>query len=361
MEARIVVIAGDGVGPEVTAEARYVLEAIAARFGHRFLFEEADAGGGAYDRCGTPLPQITLQRCRGADAILFGAVGGQRWDMLPGHLRPEQAILGLRKAFDLFANLRHARTYPDLLAASPLRPELVDGVDILLVRELTAGVYFGEPRGRHGTGPEALAVDTTTYTRAQIARVVRTAFELARGRRRRLASVDKANILETSRLWREVVGEVAADYPDVVVEHLLVDNCAMQLLKRPRQFDVIVTDNLFGDILSEEIAGLVGSLGLLPSASLGWGPPSLYEPVHGSAPDIAGQGIANPVAAILSASMLLRYGLHLPQEADAVEAAVRAALSRGFHTADLTLAEGTIVGTREMGEAIVEALGRTTP
>ncbi len=356
MEARIVIIGGDGIGPEVIAEARRVLEAVATRFGHRLHFEEAEAGGAAFDRHGTPLPQTTLDRCRRADAILFGAVGGPKWDALPGQLRPEQAILGLRKTFDLFANLRHARVYPGLVEASPLRRELVEGVDVLFVRELTGGIYFGEPRERRGVGPDVFAVDTTTYTRTQIERIVRMAFEFARMRRKRLASVDKANILETSRLWREVVIEVGRTYPDVRLEHILVDTCALQLLTRPREFDVIVTDNLFGDILTDEAAGVLGSLGLLPSASLGQRRPSLYEPVHGTAPDIAGQGIANPMAAILSASMLLRYGLDLIREADAVQAAVEVVLSEGVHTPDLAVPRGTVVGTREMGEAIVEAI-----
>jgi len=361
MEFRIAVLPGDGIGPEVIEEAVRVLEAVGRRFGHTFRWEYADVGGVAIDKYGTALPDATLDLARRSDAVLFGAVGGPKWDDPRARVRPEDGILGLRKHLDLFANLRPTQVYPELLDASTLKREVVEGVDLLVVREVTGGLYFARPKRRWETKRgRRRAVDTLLYTEEEILRVLRVGFELARARRRRLTSVDKANVLETGRLWRELANEVARDYPDVQVEHLLVDACAMQLVRQPTRFDVLVTENTFGDILTDETAVLAGSMGMLPSATLAGIPRpgerafGLYEPIHGSAPDIAGQGIANPLAAILSAGMLLRYSLGLTREADAVERAVKGALAEGLRTPDLfTGAPGTRrVTTREMGEAV---------
>lgn len=350
MKASIVLLPGDGIGPEVTQAARVVLEAVAERFGHRLEFAGHAIGGDAMERHGTPLPQSTLQACLESDAVLLGAVGGPRWDGI--EQRPEHGLLQLRREMGVFANLRPVQVPPALQHYSPLRPELARGVDLLIVRELTGGVYFGQPRGRT---PER-AFDTMLYTSAEVARVARVAFELARGRRHRVTSVDKANVLESSRLWREVVTRVAADYPDVELNHLLVDAAAMELVRRPARFDVLLTENLFGDILSDQAGALAGSLGMLPSASLGASGPGLFEPVHGSAPDIAGQGVANPVGAMLSAAMLCRHGLGLEREANAIEAAVLNTLAEGAHTADLP---GTgVVGTREISARVLARLAR---
>ncbi|MDQ7843265.1 MAG: 3-isopropylmalate dehydrogenase [Armatimonadota bacterium] len=347
---RIAVLPGDGVGPEVTAEAVRVLVASARR--HGLAVETADGliGGAALERTGRPLPAETVDLCRTADAVLLGAVGGPRWDDLPGDRRPERGLLELRRALGVYANLRPARVFPSLLDRAPLRPEVASGTDLLIVRELTGGLYFGTPRGRDGDE----AVDTLRYRRQEIRRLVRTGLDAARRRRRRLTSVDKANVLETSRLWREVVVEEAAAFPEVAVEHMLVDTCAMQLVRAPRAFDVIVTENMFGDILSDEAGAVVGSMGLLPSASLGETPPFLYEPVHGSAPDIAGKGIANPVGAILSAALMVRHSFRRPEIAAEIEAAVEAAIAAGVRTPDL----GGTATTAEMGEAVVAALSR---
>ncbi|HEY7726437.1 MAG TPA: 3-isopropylmalate dehydrogenase [Anaeromyxobacteraceae bacterium] len=349
MKALIAVLGGDGIGPEVAREAVLVLRAVAERFGHAFEMPEAIVGGAAIDATGSPLPGETLALARRADAVLFGAIGGPRWGP-SAPVRPEQGLLGLRKELGLFANLRPVAVNERLAGASPLRPELLRGVDLLVVRELTGGIYFGEKR-RDAAG----AFDACSYTAAEVERVVRVAGRLARGRRRKITSVDKANVLETSRLWREVAERVVrAEFPDCVLEHQLVDSCAMQLLRRPADFDVIVTENMFGDILTDEAAVLAGSIGLLPSASLGEGRRGLYEPIHGSAPDIAGTGTANPYGAILSAAMLLRHSLGLEEEARAVERAAGRALDGGALTPDL--APERPVGTAQAGRAVVEAL-----
>jgi 3-isopropylmalate dehydrogenase len=349
---KIAVLPGDGIGREVIPEALKVLREIARGSGTGFEFEEAPVGGAALDAAGTPLPDATLALCEASEAILFGAVGGPRWDDAPPEGRPERGLLRLRKELDLFANLRPARCFPMLVDASPLKRSVVEGTDLMVVRELTGGLYFGEPRGveRMADG-SARAVNTMAYTSREIERVARVAFDVARGRRRRLTSVDKANVLAVSQLWREVVTAVARDYPDVRLEHVLVDNCAMALVARPREFDTIVTENTFGDILSDEAAILAGSMGMLPSASLG-GRTGLYEPVHGTAPDIAGKGIANPIAAILSAAMLLRHSLGMGADADRVEAAVLRVLEKGHRTADIRQEGTTPVGTAEMGDLI---------
>jgi 3-isopropylmalate dehydrogenase len=336
VRARIVVLPGDGIGPEVTAEAVKILRAISGARGHEFDFNEIPFGGAAIARGGRPLPADTLEACRRSDAILLGAVGGPEWDGLPPDRRPEAGLLLLRKHLDLFANLRPVRAHEGALDGSPLRPEVVQDTDLMIVRELTGGLYFGEPRGRSLHEGRRVAIDTLPYGEDEIARVAHVAFRLARGRRRHLTSVDKANVLHSGVLWREVITEIAREYPDVVLEHAFVDSTAMQLVRRPASFDVIVTENMFGDILSDQAAGLVGSLGFLPSASLGASGPSLYEPVHGTAPDIAGRGLANPTGAILSAAMLLRHALHLPEESYAVERAVDRTLSLGARTADIS-------------------------
>ncbi len=353
MQAKIVTLPGDGIGPEVIAEAVRVLEAVAARFGHTFAFEEALMGGCAIDAVGDPLPEATLAACESADAVLLGAVGGPQWSDPTAAVRPEQGLLRLRQHFDLFANLRPVRTYPALAGHAPLRADLLDGVDILFVRELTSGIYFGE---RHEQGDGDRAWDTLFYTVDQVERVARVAFESARRRYGKVASVDKANVLAAMRLWRRTVNQVAADYPDVELEHVLVDACTMHLLRNPARFDVILAGNMFGDILSDEASVLAGSLGMLPSASLNASRFGVYEPIHGSAPDIAGRGIANPVATILSAAMLLRHSLGLETEAAAVEAAVDAALADGLRTADLVAPGETPASTAAFGTHVIEHL-----
>jgi 3-isopropylmalate dehydrogenase len=347
MKARIAVLGGDGIGPEVVREASVVLDAVASHFGHAFEQVEALVGGAAIDATGSPLPRGTLELCRESDAILFGAIGGPKWGP-EATVRPEQGLLALRKELGLFANIRPVTVNPRLIAASPLKPERLAGVDLVVVRELTGGIYFGEKRR---TATEAF--DGCTYTVDEIERVVRVAGRLARGRRRHITSVDKANVLETSRLWREVTARVVADeFPDCTLVHQLVDSCAMQLIQHPAAFDVIVTENMFGDILTDEASVLAGSIGLLPSASLGGGRLGLYEPIHGSAPDIAGRGIANPYGTIMSAAMLLRFSLGLAREAAAIEAAVAAALDAGVLTADL----GGSASTAAAGAAVVQAM-----
>lgn len=356
---RIAAIPGDGIGPEVSAAARQTLLAVAKRFGHTLEWQPYDAGGIAIDRNGEPLPQATVDGCLASDAVLLGAVGGPKWDGLPGDRRPEQALLGLRKALGLYANLRPAVLRTELAEACPLRADIAaGGFDMLIVRELTGGIYFG-PRGRQ-SGPDGeAAYDTEVYSEPEVERIARVAFELAASRRGLLTSIDKANILESSRLWRAVVERMAAGYPSVTVDHLYVDNAAMQLIRRPASFDVVLAGNMFGDILSDEAAMLTGSIGLLPSASLGDpGKPGLYEPIHGSAPDLAGQDRANPLATILSAAMLLRHSFALEQEAVAVEQAVGAVLREGLRTSDL-LAHGDTrqaLGTQAMSAAVAQKI-----
>jgi len=363
---KIAILPGDGIGTEIVAEAVRVLKVLDLSF----EMEEAKVGGAAYEAHGHPLPEATLKLAQAADAVLFGAVGDWKFDKLERSLRPEQAILGLRKHLGLFANFRPALCYPELTHASSLKPELVAGLDILIIRELTGDIYFGQPRGRrtavdgHFPGAEE-AFDTMRYSRPEIERIAHVAFQAARQRSKRVTSVDKANVLETFQFWKDVVTEVSAQYPDVALDHMYVDNAAMQLVKAPKKFDVVVTGNMFGDILSDEAAMLTGSIGMLPSASLNANNQGLYEPSHGSAPDIAGQGIANPLATILSAAMMLRFSLQQPQAADRIESAVRAVLAAGYRTADIW-SEGTRkVGTREMGDAVVAAVvgqfaGKTT-
>ena len=353
MHKKITLLPGDGIGPEVTDAARQVLDAVARRFDHQFEYETHLIGGCSIDAHGTALTPEALAACKSADAVLLGAVGGPKWDDPTAPVRPEQGLLALRKGLETFANLRPVRPHPDLMSASPLRPERLDGVDLLVVRELTGGIYFGEPRERRQMDGETQAVDTMAYTEGEIRRVARLAFELARGRRGKVTSVDKANVLEVSRLWRQVVSEVAADYPDVELEHILVDAATMYLIQRPASFDVIVTGNMFGDILTDEASVLTGSMGNLPSASLGEGGPGLYEPIHGSAPDIAGQGVANPIGAILSAALMLRHSLGMEAEAAAVEAAVDAVLSAGYRTRDLAAPDEPALSTAEMTAQIV--------
>jgi 3-isopropylmalate dehydrogenase len=349
---KIALLGGDGIGQEVTPEARKVLEVVGRATGTSFEFEPALIGGAAIDATGEPLPASTLRLCEQSDAILFGAVGGPKWDALPQEQKPERGLLGLRKELDLFANLRPAKCFPMLVDSSPLKREVVEGTDIMVIRELTGGLYFGEPRGREEFADGgARAVNTMAYTSREVERVARAAFDVAMKRKKRLASVDKANVLVVSQLWREVVTRVGKDYPQVALEHVLVDNCAMALVHKPTHFDTIVTENTFGDILSDEAAILAGSMGMLPSASIG-GRVGLYEPVHGTAPDIAGQGVANPIAAILSAAMLLRYSLSLGADADRIEAAVIRVLEQGHRTRDVHAAGTKLVGTKEMGDLI---------
>ncbi|MGH7299979.1 MAG: 3-isopropylmalate dehydrogenase [Candidatus Rokuibacteriota bacterium] len=352
---KIAVLPGDGIGQEVIPQAQRILELVGRAAGIGFEFETALVGGSAIDGAGAPLPPATLALCERAHAILFGAVGGPKWDALPQEQRPERGLLGIRKELDLFANLRPATCFPMLVDASPLKRSVVEGTDIMVIRELTGGLYFGEPRGREEFADGgARAVNTMAYTSREIERVARAAFEVAMKRRKRLASVDKANVLVVSQLWREVVTRVSRDYPQVQLEHVLVDNCAMALVHKPTHFDTIVTENTFGDILSDEAAILAGSMGMLPSASLGGrgGRMGLYEPVHGTAPDIAGQGVANPIAAILSVSMLLRYSLERGADADRVDGAVLRVLERGHRTRDIHSAGTKLAGTVEMGDLI---------
>lgn len=362
MHANITLLPGDGIGPEVVAEGVKVLKAIGVKFGHTFTFTEVLAGGAAIDQTGNPLPDESLATCHRADAVILGAVGGPKWSDPKAPVRPEQGLLKLRKELGLFANIRPVKIYPALAGASTLKPEVIEKVDMVIVRELTGGLYFGQPQGRQDNAQGRAAVDTMYYTEAEIGRLMRVSFELARQRRKKVTSVDKANVLASSRLWREVAHEVAAEYPDVECEDILVDACSMYLIRRPADFDVIATENMFGDILSDEASMLAGSMGMLPSASLGeqktsaGGQFGLYEPIHGSAPDIAGKGIANPLATILSAAMLLRTSLNLTQEAGAVEAAVEAVLAAGLRTADLAGPGEPRLSTVEMGAAVIAAL-----
>jgi 3-isopropylmalate dehydrogenase len=356
MTKKILVLPGDGIGPEIVAQAVAVLEALRARHGLDVELDHALLGGCAVDATGEPYPAETQQKARAADAILLGAVGGPKYDSLPRPQRPERGLLAIRKDLKLFANLRPATVFPELAAASSLKPELVAGLDILIVRELTGDIYFGEPRGIEVRNGERVGFNTMVYSESEIRRILHVAFEAARQRGKRVCSVDKMNVLECTQLWRDVAEEVAKDYPDIQLSHMLVDNAAMQLVRNPKQFDVMVTGNMFGDILSDEASMLTGSIGLLPSASLDEQGKGLYEPIHGSAPDIAGQGVANPLATILSAAMMLRYSLGRADLADKVEKAVSAVLERGLRTADIAAPGEKTVGTAEMGRAVVDLL-----
>ena len=364
MRRSIAVLPGDGIGPEVVTESIKVLEAVGNRFGHDFVLSNGRIGGNAIDDYGTPLPQETVETCNRCDAILFGAVGGPQWDDPANDVRPEDGILAIRKSLGLFANLRPVKVYPALINSSPLKPEYLAGVDMLVLRELTGGLYFGKPKKRWTTSRGRRGVDTLKYTELEIERILRVGFELAMGRRKKLASVDKQNVLESSRLWREIALEVSEEYPEVEVEHILVDNAAMQLIRNPSSFDVIVSENTFGDILTDEASVLAGSMGMLPSASLSSLPGknvlskrvSLYEPIHGTAPDIAGQGVANPIGSILSTAMMLRLSFGMEEEANSVEAAVDSVLIEGYRTADISSDGGELVSTSAMGNVIANQI-----
>lgn len=358
MKYKIALIKGDGIGPEIVNEAVRVLEKIGRKFGHAFEFTDVLMGGCAIDKTGSPLPQETIDLCRQSDGVLLGAVGGPKWDTLPGSLRPEKGLLGIRSALGLYANIRPAPLFPALRGACPLKDRIVEGgMDLVIVRELTGGIYFGD-RGRSENGLEAY--DTERYSRMEIERIGKIAFRMAEKRRKKVTSIDKANVLESSRLWREVMHEFASQHKDIEYSDMLVDNAAMQLVRNPGQFDVIVTSNMFGDILSDEASMVTGSIGMLPSASLGDGKPGLFEPIHGSAPDIAGQNKANPIATILSAAMMLKYSFGLQEESGAIESAVRQVLDEGLRTPDIAGAEGEnrlkLCSTAEMGEAIINHL-----
>ncbi len=355
MNCNIALLKGDGIGPEIVDSAVKVLLAVGKKFGHTFNFTPYDIGGAAIDKHGVPLPEETVSGCLAADSVLLGAVGGPKWDTLPGNMRPEKALLGIRAAMGLFTNLRPAKLYPALKDDCPLRADIVEGgFDIMIVRELTGGIYFGERGMREGKYGEE-AYDTEAYSRMEIERIVRVAFECAMKRNKRLVSIDKANVLETSRLWRRIVHEIAPEYPEVVCSDMLVDNAAMQLVRNPAQFDVIVTSNMFGDILSDEASQITGSIGMLPSASLNSGTKGLYEPIHGSAPDIAGQNIANPIATVLSAAMLLLYTYGMKEESDCIVSAVDKVLNAGFRTADLAHGAPSL-STDEITDKIIESL-----
>ncbi len=357
MSKTVLLLPGDGIGPEVMAEAEKILRRVNEQFSLNLSFDTALVGGAAIDATGIPLPEGTLSKARSASAILLGAVGGPKWDSLEMAKRPEMGLLGLRSNLQLFANFRPAILYPQLASASSLKPEIVSGLDIMIVRELTGGIYFGQPRGiRELENGERQGYNTYVYTESEIRRIGRVAFEAAQQRNKKLCSVDKANVLEVTVLWREIMNDLAVEYPDVELSHMYVDNAAMQLVRAPKQFDVIVTGNMFGDILSDEAAMLTGSIGMLPSASLNADKQGMYEPCHGSAPDIAGQGIANPLAGILSAAMMLRYSLQQEAAAQAIEAAVNTVLDQGLRTADIMAEGATRVTTQEMGAAVLAAL-----
>ncbi len=357
MKLSLAVLPGDGIGPEVIEQTTAVLEAIGSKYGHEFVFSEFLAGGAAIDATGAPLPQKTIDGCQASDSVLLGAVGGWQWDHLPGSERPERALLGLRGELELYANLRPAVLHEALSQACPLRADIAaGGIDVMVVRELTGGMYFGDRGRRQGKYGEE-AYDTEAYGVGEVERIARTAFDIARKRKSHVTNVDKANVLESSRLWREVVLDVAKEYPDVELAHMYVDNAAMQLVRDPQQFDVMVTTNMFGDILSDEASMITGSIGMLPSASLGKSRLGMYEPIHGSAPDIAGQDKANPIATILSAAMMLRHSFDLETEAVAIEQAVTTVLNQGYRTGDIMSAGMDLVGTKQMGALIREALG----
>ncbi len=354
---RITLLPGDGIGPEIMAVAVDVLTEVGKQVDIAFDFESAPIGGAAIDEAGEPLPQASLEVCKHSDAVLLAAIGGHKWDSLPSHLRPEQGLLGLRAGLELFANLRPAKILPQLIDASSLKKDIVDGVDIMVVRELTGGIYFGKPKGIFATeSGEKRGVNTMAYTEAEIDRIGKVAFEAAQKRSGKLCSVDKANVLDVSQLWRDCMIQLASQYRDVELSHMYVDNAAMQLLRWPKQFDTIVTGNLFGDILSDAAAMLTGSIGMLPSASLGAGHPGVFEPVHGSAPDIAGQDKANPMAQVLSAAMMLRYGLNEADAADRIEKAVQTVLDQGDRTGDIMSPGMNLLGCKAMGESLIKAL-----
>lgn len=357
---RITLLPGDGIGPEIMAVSVDVLKVVGQQLNLEFDFQSALIGGAAIDATGEPLPQETLETCRNSDAVLLAAIGGYKWDTLPRHLRPETGLLGLRSGLELFANLRPAKILPQLIDASSLKREVVEGIDIMVVRELTGGVYFGQPKGIFATeSGEKRGVNTMAYTESEIDRIAKVGFETAQKRGKKLCSVDKANVLDVSQLWRDRVTQLSAEYPDVELSHMYVDNAAMQLVRWPKQFDTILTSNLFGDILSDAAAMLTGSIGMLPSASLGSSGPGVYEPVHGSAPDIAGQDKANPIAQVLSAAMMLRYGLNQPEASDRIEQAVMQVLDQGYRTGDIMSEGNTLVGCRAMGDALIQALENT--
>lgn len=357
MDMNIVLLPGDGIGPEITTQAVEVLKTVADKFGHNVTFTEEQIGGCAIDATGCPLPKETVEACKKADAVFLGAVGGPKWDNLDGATRPESGLLGIRKELGLFANLRPAKLFPELSSACFLRPDIVeDGIDVMVVRELTGGIYFGQPQGQEVRDGVRYGYNTMVYNEDEVRRIARIAFEAAMKRDKRVCSVDKANVLEVSRLWRAVVEEVAVDYPEVELTHMYVDNAAMQLVRDPNQFDVIVTGNLFGDILSDEAAVITGSIGMLPSASLNKSGTGLFEPIHGSAPDIAGQNKANPLASILSMAMMLRHSFNLIKEANAIETAVQKVLREGYRTGDIMSKGETLVGCNTMGNLVVERL-----
>ncbi|NKB80310.1 MAG: 3-isopropylmalate dehydrogenase [Nitrospirales bacterium] len=353
MTKRIAVLAGDGIGREIIPEAIKILDAVGVRFGHSFEWHEGQVGGDAIDATGFPLPQETLDLAKSSEAVLLGAVGGPKWEGLDYERRPERALLGLREQLGLFANLRPAKLYSALAEASSLKPEVIEGIDVLVVRELTGGIYFGQPKGIETTSTGHRGINTEVYTTEEIARIAHVAFKAAQKRNRLVTSVDKANVLESSELWRRIVVEVHKDYPDVTLHHMYVDNCAMQLIRNPRQFDVIVTSNLFGDILSDEAAMLTGSIGMLPSASMG-ADVAMYEPIHGSAPDIAGKNVANPIGMIASGAMMLASSFNLSEEAEAIEQAIQTVLAQGYRTKDIEAPGTTLVGTKEMGTRILK-------
>jgi 3-isopropylmalate dehydrogenase len=359
---RILLTPGDGIGPEVLAEATKVLARIEKRFRHEFVFEEETIGGAALDKYGVALRPETVAMAKASQAVLFGAVGGPKWDDPRAERRPEDAILGMRKQLGLFANLRPVRIYPEMIAQSTLKPEVLEGVDMVVIRELTGGLYFGQPKKRWASASGRQSVDTLRYSEKEVARVMHVGFQLARQRRKKLTSVDKANVLRTGQMWREIAVEIGQQYPDVELDHILVDACAMYLIRRPASFDVIVTENMFGDILTDEAAMLAGSMGMMPSASLGRRGKNglgigLYEPIHGSAPDIAGQGKANPLAMILSAAMMMRLSLGLEAEAAAIESAVNGVIGEGYRTPDIAAAGDNVVNTTKMGDLVAERIG----
>lgn len=352
MEKKIAVIPGDGIGPEIVSEAVAVLDAVASLYGHKFIYEEVDMGGVAYDKWGDPLPQEMLEKCLNSDSVLLGAVGGPKWDNISSDKRPEKGLLRLRSGMGVYSNNRPAKIWPQLAASSPLKPEVVDkGIDFIIVRELIGGIYFGEHRTVEENG-EKRAEDIMTYTESEIRRIGRIGFETARKRNKRLCSVEKSNVLDCSRLWKAVMHDLAKEYPDVELTDMLVDNCAMQIVKNPSQFDVIVIENMFGDILSDEASMITGSIGMIPSSSLGDGTRGLYEPIHGSAPRMTGQNRANPIGTILAAAMMLRFSFDMPEEADCIERAISAVLDEGYRTADIAGADEEKTGCREMGALI---------
>ena len=358
MTKNIALVRGDGIGPEIVGQAKLVLDKIAEIYGHEFVYTDVDMGGNAIDKWGDPLPKEMLDLCLASDSVLLGAVGGPKWNSVPGNMRPEKGLLRLRAGMGVYSNNRPAKIWPQLASASPLKQEIVDkGIDFIIVRELIGGIYFGKHETVTENG-EPVAIDELRYTESEIRRIGRIGFETARKRKKRLCSVEKSNVLDSSRLWKKVMHELAAEYPDVELSDMLVDNCAMQIVKDPSQFDVIVTENMFGDILSDEASMITGSIGMIPSSSLGDGTRGLYEPIHGSAPDIAGKDIANPIGTILAAAMMLRYSFDLPKEADTVEAAVSATLDAGWRTADIYDGEnGQKIGCAEMGDRILDNLG----